>query len=408
MQIISKEVTALAAVIIIVVILAILAIVGIVFANGISVFYATSILSGIVLFYFAGIAVINPYTREKAEKRIERVNVFDKVRTLLVNGIGFSISETAQKILILIMSAASVAIVVRAVIFVVNALIASAAAEDWDSMGWLFDLMGDAPVLNVLVLLRQGAKAEYRPDFFVVALLLSLFITAVASAVVQLIMAPVNKLITEAKEDSILFRILGGFSVTTLIIAGTMFLSSLISPLIDLSKPWDGFGDFFRPFLSSSFGNFLLQVLVTVVMFAVLVILCFDWMQMLVMGVAGLFVSLLIELLSKIFFSIFMNGTDFQLTAIYVLLLCFLYPVIDILKNLIFKDNRTMIWLPVAVPLVLSVIFMIVSVIIGKANEITDFERSLPIPVISLALLVFSVYMLAMPTFRIVREAGEE
>ena len=303
------------------------------------------------------------------------------------------------------MSAASVAIIVRAIVFVVNAVTEYAKTESWDNMDWLIDLMGDAPVLNIVVLMKQGFETEFRPDFFVIVLLLSLVVMGFAAAVVQVIMALVNNAIYEAKADSILFRILGNFSVTTLMISGTMFISGLISPLIDFSKTWDGFEDFCRPFLSSSFGNFLLQALVTVAMFAFLVTMCFDWVQTIVMGASGLIVWLIFLFFYSIICGLFKVDISSNVTDIYMFLLCILYPIVDIIKNLICEDNRELIWLPVAVPVGLSIITVLVATVTGKINPLAHLISN---TTLLISVLVFVVYLLAMPGIDIARSSNEE
>lgn len=389
------------AVIVILVILGILALVGIVFANGVSVLWATFIFLGIFLFIISGLSIFSVDAREN----IEKVDLLGRLRGFLVSRFSFSIQVIIQRILILIMSAASVAIIVRAIVFVVNAVTEYAKTESWDNMDWLIDLMGDAPVLNIVVLMKQGFETEFRPDFFVIVLLLSLVVMGFAAAVVQVIMALVNNAIYEAKADSILFRILGNFSVTTLMISGTMFISGLISPLIDFSKTWDGFEDFCRPFLSSSFGNFLLQVLVTVAMFAFLVTMCFDWVQTIVMGASGLIVWLIFLFFYSIICGLFKVDISSNVTDIYMFLLCILYPIVDIIKNLICEDNRELIWLPVAVPVGLSIITVLVATVIGKINPLAHLISN---TTLLISVLVFVVYLLAMPGIDIARSSDEE
>ena len=264
------------------IILGVLAIVGIVFANGVSVLWATFVFLGIVLVVLTFLS----FFKDEIGDVIEKIDLSGKLRGSLVSKVRFTIPEKTQRILILIMSAVSVALVVMAIIFVVNVFIEinQGAGLTDTTEDRLFNIVGDLPVLNVLVLMMKGFNTELRPDFFAVVLLGSLIVLGIAAAVVQLIMALVNKAICEAKGERMLFRILGNFSVITLTVAGTMFLSSLISPLLDFSKPWDGFENFCRPFLSSNVGNFLLQVLVMAVMFALLVTLCFDWVQTMVLG----------------------------------------------------------------------------------------------------------------------------
>ena len=179
------------AVIVILVILGILALVGIVFANGVSVLWATFIFLGIFLFIISGLSIFSVDAREN----IEKVDLLGRLRGFLVSRFSFSIQVVIQRILILIMSAASVAIIVRAIVFVVNAVTEYAKTESWDNMDWLIDLMGDAPVLNIVVLMKQGFETEFRPDFFVIVLLLSLVVMGFAAAVVQVIMALVNNAI---------------------------------------------------------------------------------------------------------------------------------------------------------------------------------------------------------------------
>ena len=410
-------------------ILAILAIVGIVFASHVSILWAATVFFGIALVIITLWSFFSEKLRDKIEKAIEKVDFIGMLRRMLVQKINFSISEKIQRIVILIMSAASAALIVRAIVIVVTAVTEYSKTESWDNMDWLIDLMGDVPVMNVFTLIMQASKTEFRPDFFVTVLLLSLIVMAIAAAVVQMIMALVNKLIEEAKDESKLFGFLGGFSVVTLTVAGTMFVSSLISPLLDFSKPWDWFEKLCKPIFTTSFGNFLLQVLVAAIMFAILVVLCFDWVKDIVQGATGIVALLLFQLLYTFIFGLFIhdlnNGVVWE---VYLPLLCVLYPIVDIIKNYLLKMNRISkssllknnriikllfpkensnpIWLPAVVPLVLSMIIVLVATVIGKINALGDFLSNPMITIISV--LVFVVYLLAKSGISIIKQDRDD
>ena len=393
------------ALIVILVILGVLALAGVVFANGISVFFATFIFLGAALVIITLLSVFHD-----ENGILENVDLFGKLRGSLVGRIHFSVGDTVQRVLILIMSAASVAIIVRAIIIAVNAFIEFSNTNNYDNLDWLIDMMDDVPVMNVIMLMKKSVETEFRPDFFVIVLLLSLVVMAIASAVVQVIMALINEVISDAKADSVLFRILGIFSVTTLTVAGTIFLSRLIGPLLDFSKPWDGFEDFCRPFLSSSVGNFLLQVLVTVVLFALLIFMCFDWVQSIVMGSMSMIVLFIFQILYTIIFKLFGTDVDMGSSVLwgsFTFLLFVLYPIIDFIINLKCEDDRTPILtlLPVAVPVGLSMLITLVSTVIGKTNPPADFFSNVMLQFISL--FVFVVYLLVMPAIDIVRDSDE-
>ena len=383
---------------IILVIVGILAVVGIVFANGVSVLWATFIFFGIVLTVLTFLSFFN----EEIGEGIEKFDLSSKLRGFLGRGGGFSVGGIIPRILILIMSAASVAIIVRAIIFVVNVFVTQGEGLTDATRDRLIDLISDVPVLNVLVLMTQGFNTELRPDFFVIALLGSLIVLGIAAIVVQVIMSLINKVIYEAKEDSMLFMILGNFSITVLTAAGTIFLSSLISPLLDFSKPWDGFEDFCRPFLSSNVGNFLLQVLAMAAMFALLVLICFDWMQTMVLSAAGFLVWFIIMLIIALIKSLFTGSGNVD-SSIFFPLLFILYPIVDIIKNRIFDDERSAIVLPVAVPLGLSVIITLIAIVIGKMDAVENFFKNM----MGVGLVIFIVYLLVMPGIDIIKSSDE-
>lgn len=395
--------TALPVLIILLVIVGIITIAGVVIASRISVFLTAFVILGMFLVFITLLSFFEDTVREK----IEKVDFIGKLRRWLVKIINFSISEKIQRIVILIMSAASATLIVRAIVIVVNAVTEYSKTESWDNMDWLIDLMGDVPVLNIAVLMKQGFETDLRADFFVIVLLLSLIVMGIAAAVVQIIMALVNKLIEGAKADSKLFRLLSNISITTLTVAGAMFVSSLISPLLNFSKPWNGFEEFFRPVFSTSVGNFLLQVLVTAVMLTLMVILCFDWVQAIVMGATGIVVLLLFQLLYTFTFGLFIHDLNNGVVwDVYWPLLCALYPIVDIIKNRFIKDNGYRIWLPAAVPLVLSIIIVLVATVIGKINPLGEFFSN-PMIIIS-SILVFVVYMLAQSGISIIKQDRDD
>ena len=376
-------------------VLVILAIVGIVFASHVSILWAATVLFGIALVIITGASVLFEDPRDQIEEAIEKVDFIGKLRGRLVEKINFSISEKIQRIVILIMSAASVALIVWAIIIVAMAI----KGESSDT-SWAKDLIGEVPVLNVLMLISQAYETEFRPDFFVTVLLLSLIVMAIAAAVVQMIMALVNKLIEEAKDESKLFGFLGGFSVTVLTVSGTLFISSLLSPLLDFSKPWDWFEKLCKPIFTTSFGNFLLQVLVAAIMFALLVVLCFDWVKDIVLGVAGIVLSLIVALI----FSFFNNGDGSLIMENFFVLLYFLYPITDIIKSFILKEDKFE-WVLVVVPLVSTVIVTTVSMIIDK-DHILDLYQY---PILAfIGMTFYVIYLLAKPGISIIKQDRDD
>ena len=293
------------------------------------------------------------------------------------------------------MSAASVALIVWAIIIVAMAI----KGESSDT-SWAIDLIGEVPVLNVLRLITQAYQTEFKPDFFVTVLLLSLIVMAIAAAVVQMIMTLVNKLIEEAKDESKLFGFLGGFSVTVLTASGTLFISSLLSPLLDFSKPWDWFEKLCKPIFTTSFGNFLLQVLVAAIMFALLVFLCFDWVKDIVLGVAGIVLSLIVGMI----FAFFNNGDGSPILNNFLLLLYFLYPITDIIKSFILKEDKFE-WVSVVVPLVLNAIVTTVSMIIDK-DHILNLNQY---PILAfIGITFYVIYLLAKPGISIIKQDRDD
>lgn len=376
-------------------VLVILAIVGIVFASHVSILWAATVFLGIALVIITGASILFEDPRDYIEEAIEKVDFIGKLRGWLVEKINFSISEKIQRIVILIMSAASVALIVWAIIIVAMAI----KGESSDT-SWAIDLIGDVPVLNVLMLISQAYQTEFRPDFFVTVLLLSLIVMAIAAAVVQMIMALVNKLIEEAKDESKLFGFLGGFSVTVLTVSGTLFISSLLSPLLDFSKPWDWFEKLCKPIFTTSFGNFLLQVLVAAIMFALLVVLCFDWVKDIVLGVAGIVLSLIVGII----FAFFNDGDGAPVISNSIVLLYFLYPITDIIKSFILKEDKFE-WVPVVVPLVSSVIVTTVSMIIDK-DHILNLNQYAILAFIGMTFYV--IYLLAKPGISIIKQDRDD
>lgn len=376
-------------------VLVILAIVGIVFASHVSILWAATVLFGIFLIIITGASVLFEEPRDCIEETIEKVDFIGKLRGRLLKKINFSISEKIQRIVILIMSAASVALIVWAIIIVAMAI----KGESSDT-SWAKDLIGEVPVLNVLMLISQAYETEFRPDFFVTVLLLSLIVMAIAAAVVQMIMALVNKLIEEAKDESKLFGFLGGFSVTVLTASGTLFISSLLSPLLDFSKPWDWFEKLCKSIFTTSFGNFLLQVLVAAIMFALLVVLCFDWVKDIVLGVAGMVLALIVALI----FSFFNNGDASPILNNFLILLYFLYPITDIIKSFILKEDKFE-WVPVVVPLVSTVIVTTVSMIIDK-DHILNLNQYQILAFIGMTFYV--IYLLAKPGISIIKQDRDD
>lgn len=376
-------------------VLVILAIVGIVFASHVSIIWAATVFWGIALVIITGASVLFEDLRDHIEEAIEKVDFIGMLRRKLVEKINFSISEKIQRIVILIMSAASVALIVWAIIIVAMAI----KGESSDT-SWAIDLIGEVPVLNVLRLITQAYQTKFKPDFFVTVLLLSLIVMAIAAAVVQMIMTLVNKLIEEAKDESKLFGFLGGFSVTVLTASGTLFISSLLSPLLDFSKPWGWFEKLCKPIFTTSFGNFLLQVLVAAIMFALLVFLCFDWVKDIVLGVAGIALSLIVAFI----FSFFNNGDGSPILNNFLLLLYFLYPITDIIKSFILKEDKFE-WVPVVVPLVSSVIVTTVSMIIDK-DHILNLNQYQILAFIGMTFYV--IYLLAKPGISIIKQDRDD
>lgn len=376
-------------------VLVILAIVGIVFASHVSILWAATVLFGIFLIIITGASVLFEGPRDRIEETIEKVDFIGKLRGRLLKKINFSISEKIQRIVILIMSAASVALIVWAIIIVAMAI----KGESSDT-SWAKDLIGEVPVLNVLMLISQAYETEFRPDFFVTVLLLSLIVMAIAAAVVQMIMALVNKLIEEAKDESKLFGFLGGFSVTVLTASGTLFISSLLSPLLDFSKPWDWFEKLCKSIFTTSFGNFLLQVLVAAIMFALLVVLCFDWVKDIVLGVAGMVLALIVGII----FSFFNNGDASPILNNFLILLYFLYPITDIIKSFILKEDKFE-WVLVVVPLVSTVIVTTVSMIIDK-DHILNLNQYQILAFIGMTFYV--IYLLAKPGISIIKQDRDD
>lgn len=376
-------------------VLVILAIVGIVFASHVSILWAATVFLGIALVIITGASVLFEDLRDHIEEAIEKVNFIGMLRRKLVEKINFSISEKIQRIVILIMSAASVALIVWAIIIVAMAI----KGESSDT-SWAIDLIGEVPVLHVLRLITQAYQTEFKPDFFVTVLLLSLIVMAIAAAVVQIIMTLVNKLIEEAKDESKLFGFLGGFSVTVLTASGTLFISSLLSPLLDFSKPWGWFEKLCKPIFTTSFGKFLLQVLVAAIMFALLVFLCFDWVKDIVLGVAGIALSLIVAFI----FSFFNNGAGSPIMNNFLILLYFLYPITDIIKSFILKEDKFE-WVPVVVPLVLSAIVTTVSMIIDK-DHILNLNQY---PILAfIGITFYVIYLLAKPGISIIKQDRDD
>jgi hypothetical protein len=174
-----------------------------------------------------------------------------------------------------------------------------------------------------------------------------------------------------------------------------MFVSSLISPLLDFSKPWDWFEKLCKPIFTTSFGNFLLQVLVAAIMFAILVVLCFDWVKDIVLGAAGIVLSLIVAII----FSLFNNGDGAPVISNFLVLLYFLYPITEIIKSFILKTDKFE-WVPVVVPLVSSVIVTTVSMIIDK-DHILDLYKY---PILAfIGMTFYVIYLLAKPGISIIK-----
>lgn len=291
------------------------------------------------------------------------------------------------------MSAASVAVIVRAIVFVVKAMNEFAKTESWDNMDWLLDLMKDIPVLNIMVLMKESFETNLRADFFVTVLLLSMVVLGIAAAIAQVLMALVYRVIyEEATGGALPFRILSIFSMTTLTVIATMFVCRLFNSLLDFSKPWGGFEDFCRPFLSSSVGNFLLQVLAAILLFAVVLLTCYGWVQDIVMGIMGFILWFGFQMIIGSFF-----GADNNVTSIFVLLLGVLFPIVDFIKNTILKIDKYQ-WLPVGVPLALSVVIATVATFIDKAKGLC---QTITLPIACIGILVYIVYLLATPVIDI-------
>ena len=122
------------------------------------------------------------------------------------------------------------------------------------------------------------------------------------------------------------------------------------------------------------------------------------------MGATGLLVWWIFLLFYSIICGLFKVEISGNVTNIYLLLLCILYPIVDIIKNLLCEDDGSLIWSPVAVPVGLSFITVIVATVIGKINPLVDFFSD---TMVLIGVLVFVVYLLAMPAISMVRQARE-
>ena len=387
------------ALIITLVVLSALGLAATVFSNAVSVLWATFVLFVSVLIIVSILYASCAKAREKI-KKIEKVDLLGKLRGVLVKDGGFSIKRNIQHILILVMSAVSVAVIVWAIIFVVKALTEFGKTESWDNMDWLLDLMSDIPLLNIMVLMKQGFETSFRAEFFIVVMLLSLVILGFAATAAQVLMAQVYRAIyEEATEGALPFRILAGFSITTLTVTVSLLICRLVGLLLNFSEQWDGFDDFCSPFLSSSAGSIILQALVGILLVAGVLLTCFGWVQDLVLGVWGFVAWFLFEAILSSFF-----GANSNVTSTFIFLLGILFPIIDYINSNIRKiDGKK--WVSVAIPLALSVVIAIVATIIDKAEGLCQI---ITIPVACIGILFFAVYLLAMPGIDIIRKPDEQ
>lgn len=361
-------------------------------------------VAGIVALVVIGILLILAFFvsgfKEKIKKVGEKVDLLGRLRSFLVSKGGFSINAYVQRIVILVMSAASVAIIVRVIIFVVKAMKEFAEAQSWDNMDWLIDLMSDVPVLNVMVLMKQGFETELKFDFFIIVLLGSLVILGIASAVTQVLMTLVYRVIfEEANGGALPFRVLSSFSITILTITVSLFVCRLISPLLDLSHLWNGLESFFKPISSTTAWNALLQALFAILLIALVLLICLDWVRDIAIGGVGLFFWLIFQMLLSAIL-----GADQDVTNTFVLLLGVLFPIIDYIKTFIQKEEGDA-WSYVLIPLALSAVISLVATIIDKAKWLC---QTITVPVACIGILVYVAYLLAKPSISVLRQAREE
>ena len=108
---------------------------------------------------------------------------------------------------------------------------------------------------------------------------------------------------------------------------------------------------------------------------------------------------MIIQLIFSIITGI-ITGSGNADSTIFFALLFILYPIVDIIKNRFFNEERYAILLPVAVPLGLSVIITLVAIVIGKLDAVNLFFGSTQ----SVGIVIFVVYLLAMPAVSMIKQ----